>query len=178
MEAPDNKIKSTHYTAFNFLPIVFFLQFKNVVVCFYTLNTAFQFIPAISTNSPMASLVPTLFIILVGMGKEFYLEVKRWNEDKRINRLPCRIVDDLKDGTLSASESQVQNIRVGDILLLKDDDYVPADCCMLQASNRGTGQAFIMTDALDGERNFKPKITHRRLQGELTELLSMNKLRF
>ena len=112
------------------------------------------------------------------MGKEFYLEIKRWKEDKRINKLPCHIVNDLKDGRLCIAESQVQKIKVGDILLLKDDDYVPADCCILRACNEGSGKAFIMTDALDGERNFKPKITHQRLQCELTQLLSMNRLRF
>jgi len=47
---------------------------------------------------------------------------------------------------------------VGDILLLKDEDYVPSDCVLLQASSHENGQAFTMTDALDGERNFKSKL--------------------
>ena len=68
-----------------FVPIALFLQFKKVVVCFYTFNTVMQSIPAISTNSPLASLVPVIFVILVGMGKEGYLEYKRMKEDKRIN---------------------------------------------------------------------------------------------
>ena len=84
-QAPANKIKSTHYTPLTFAPIVLLLQYKNVIVCFYTFNTIMQSIPAISTNSPMASMIPTIFIILVGMGKELYLEIKRWKEDKRIN---------------------------------------------------------------------------------------------
>jgi len=33
----------------------------------------------------MVSLLPTLFIIILGMLKELYLEIKRWKDDKRIN---------------------------------------------------------------------------------------------
>ena len=91
-QAPNNKIKSTHYTPWTFVPIVLLLQYKNVVVCFYTFNSIMQSIPAISTNSPMASLIPTIFIILVGMGKELYLEIRRWREDKRINEAAVNLV--------------------------------------------------------------------------------------
>ena len=90
--APNNKIKSTRYSALTFVPIALFLQFKKVVVCFYIFNTIMQSIPAISTNSPLASLIPVLFVIIVGMGKEAYLEYKRWKEDKRINGQPCYIL--------------------------------------------------------------------------------------
>ena len=51
-----------------------------------------QSIPAISTNSPLATLIPTLFIIFLGMVKELYLEIKRWKEDKRINEAPAFIL--------------------------------------------------------------------------------------
>ena len=39
MAAPGNKIKSTRFNVFSFVPITLFLQFKKVVVCFYTFNT-------------------------------------------------------------------------------------------------------------------------------------------
>ena len=101
LEAPLNKIKSTHYTPATFLPIVLLLQFKNVVVCFWSFNVIMQSIPAINTNSPLATGVPTIFIILLGMSKELYLEIQRWKEDKRINEAPCHILSDVKaDGSL------------------------------------------------------------------------------
>lgn len=55
-------------------------------------NVGLQCIPAISTNTPIATGIPTLFIIFLGMGKELYLEIKRWKEDKRINTAPCNIL--------------------------------------------------------------------------------------
>lgn len=51
----------------------------------------------------------------------------------------------------------MQHLRVGDMIKLKDDDYVPADCIILQAAH-ANGQSFTQTDALDGERNFKSKL--------------------
>ena len=116
-----------------------------------------QSIPAVSTNSPIASLIPVIFVILVGMAKELYLECKRWKEDKRINSAPVNLLSEVNDkDELVYREDIVANLRVGDIIQLKDDDYVPADCIILRSQQKN-GQAFIQTDALDGERNFKSK---------------------
>ena len=90
--APSNRIKSTRYTVLTFLPIVLFLQFKKVVVCFYTFNTILNGIPNVSVNSPVQSGAPLLFVILVSMAKEAYLECKRYREDRRVNEQPCKII--------------------------------------------------------------------------------------
>ena len=134
VEHPSNKIKSTRYNAFSFLPIALFLQYKKVVVGFYTFNVIMQSIPAVSTNSPLASLIPVLFIIFVGILKEAYLEYKRWKSDKEINEAPCSILRGVRDKELVFEPSQVQEIVVGEILRLQDGDYVPADCIVLRAS--------------------------------------------
>ena len=39
--APSNKIKSTRFTPATFIPIALLLQYKKVVVCFYSFNTIF-----------------------------------------------------------------------------------------------------------------------------------------
>ena len=102
--APTNKIKSTRYTALTFLPIALFLQYKKVVVCFYTFNTVMQSITAVSTNSPLASGIPVAFVILVGMAKEAYLEYKRWKADKTINEKPCRTLHKVSRSKAENSE--------------------------------------------------------------------------
>ena len=79
------------------MPIALLLQYKKVVVIFYTFNTVFQSFPAISTNNPLVSLIPTLFIILMGMGKELYLEYKRYKEDKIINQTECKVLTSLTE---------------------------------------------------------------------------------
>lgn len=61
-----------------FIPVSFLLQFLKVVNLFYTFNGILQFIPAISTADPIASYLPVLFVVLMGMAKEGVLEYKRF----------------------------------------------------------------------------------------------------
>lgn len=48
-------------------------------------------------------------------------------------------------------------LRVGDVIELMDQQTVPADCLLLSAEN-SSGQCFIQTASLDGEKNLKPKM--------------------
>ena len=68
------------------------------------------------------------------MMKELYLEFKRWKEDKKINKTSCTILVSVSETSLTFEGTQLQFLRVGDILNLKDNDYVPADCVILKTS--------------------------------------------
>ena len=105
---------------------------QEVIIIFFTINGAIQFVPKFSTNSPMASVVPTAFIVLVGIGKELYLEIKRYREDNAVNSKKCEVLQDVdSSGDTMFGVREIQHIKVGDILRLKDDDYVPADCVLV-----------------------------------------------
>ena len=43
-------------------------------------------IPAISTNNPLATIIPLAFIIVLGIIKELIVEIKRWNDDRIVNK--------------------------------------------------------------------------------------------
>ena len=89
-----------------------------------------------ATNSALATGIPLFFIILLGMGKELYLEFRRWRDDKRVNVRSCRILKNLGRNKINRQQFSVcqeQGLRVGDIVRLRDDDYVPADCIILKA---------------------------------------------
>ncbi|OQO03363.1 hypothetical protein B0A48_11621 [Cryoendolithus antarcticus] len=61
-----------------------------------------------------------------------------------------------QDADFSWTHVQWHNIRVGDFVMLKRDDPVPADLVLLHASGE-EGVAYIETMALDGETNLKAK---------------------
>jgi len=61
-------------------------------------------------------------------------------------------------------------LRVGDIIRVKRDDFIPADLIMLCNSDIKKGQAFIETKNLDGETNLKPKIVNSDLKEKLKTL--------
>ena len=78
-KCPPNGRKSTRYNIVTFLPIVFLYQFTRVINCFYVFNAVLQSIPSISTNNPLATIIPLSFVISVGILKEAIVELQRWN---------------------------------------------------------------------------------------------------
>ena len=83
---PTNRVKTTRYNWFTFLPITMFLQFTRVVNIYYLFNGLLQMIPAVSTNKPIATFIPLSFVIMVGIIKEMIVEIKRGLDDKALNK--------------------------------------------------------------------------------------------
>ena len=61
------------------------LQFAKVSNTFYLIGAILQSIPAISTNDPIATIVPLAYVVAVGMLKEFLADYKRYKSDKKTN---------------------------------------------------------------------------------------------
>ena len=123
---PTNKRKSTRYTWATFFPIAFALQFKKLVNIFYLITGILNFFPAIQVNSPLAVLVPTAAIMLLGVIKEFVGELKRYKEDKKVNATPVKRLA-MPGSSLYAGTDQLQweqtclaEVQVGDIIKLDD----------------------------------------------------------
>jgi phospholipid-transporting ATPase len=129
---------------FTFLPAALFIQFLNLTNVFYLANVILQFQPSISTNSPLASLIPLSFVVFIGMLREFLADMKRWSEDRKTNRVTYKRLaskDDLVNGLHDVRSDQ---IRVGDILQFDDDQIVPTDCLLLHTVEKH-GECFIQT---------------------------------
>lgn len=71
-------------------------------------------------------------------------------------------------GTAAWERTLWKKVEVGDILLLREDDEVPADMVVLATSD-DDGQAFVETKNLDGETNLKPRRAVRATQGLQSE---------
>lgn len=63
---------------------------------------------------------------------------------------------------ISTTKTKWKNLKVGDIVKLEADDWVPADIILLTSTNE-MGEAFIETMALDGETNLKSRIPNIEL---------------
>ena len=140
---------------------------------FYLANVILQFQPSISTNSPIASLIPLSFVIFIGMLREFLADLKRWGEDRKTNRVLFKRLatkDDLVNGLHHVRSDQ---IKVGDILQFEDDELVPADCLLLHTVEKH-GECFIQTAQLDGERNLKLKMCMTYVHENFDYLINNN----
>ena len=66
----------------------------------------------------------------------------------------------------------LQDIKVGDILEVKDEQVLPADCILLK-TEKPDGLAYVETSALDGERNLKPRFAPMEIQLGFTEIFGL-----
>ena len=132
------------------------LQLKNVMHCFFLFNGFLQSIESISTNSPLASLVPVGWTMSMGIIFELIADIRRYNSDKKVNN---QQVDILKEGETSVKTTS-SKLKVGNIIKMNNGQMVPADCIVLSTQDH-LGQCYISTSNLDGERNLKPKIASK-----------------
>jgi magnesium-transporting ATPase (P-type) len=163
-----NVVKSTRYNLISFVPATLFLQFTKVINCFYLVNMILQMFPQISTNAWYFTAFPLAFIIGLGMIKEAIADLKRYLQDRQVNNYPVKKVTGPpppKAGSKVPQFKQITtgSVQVGDIIVVKDDETVPADCILLSTDptrDSTLGQCFISTGNLDGERNVKPKLAY------------------
>lgn len=147
-----------------------------MVIVFYLITGILQFFKKWQTNKPFVILVPTFFIIGLGIVKEALAEIKRYKEDKRFNaELYDRVAPKGHEsysggsGGLQTVPTMLQDLKVGDIIRIHDGQIVPADCILLKIENE-SNECFVKTVPLDGERNLKPKLPCRQLANDFDRM--------
>lgn len=166
---PTNKMSSTKYNKWNFLPLSLFQQLKSIINLFFICNGCLQTIPSIATNSPLVSLIPVSWVMLMGMIFEGVSDVKRWLNDNEIN---AQKIDRVCSDGSTCKNKQIlsESLKVGDVIQLKNNEMVPADVVLLSTDDP-LGQCFISTETLDGEMNLKPKFAPALTQSKMNELI-------
>ena len=108
-----------------------------------------QSIPAISPLNPITAILPLAFVLMVSLIREAIEDYRRYRSDRKTNMMKFEKLE--AKGRFESVQSK--NIKVGDILLVREDDIFPADLVLLKSS--GGQNAFIQTSSLDGEKNLK-----------------------
>lgn len=128
----------------------------NAVNIFFIMNGFLQYNERIKTNSPWSTHAPVLWVIIMGIIFEFLEERKRSSQDSEDNNIKVTKIN-IANGSQTDGDTISLNLHVGDLIKLKDNQLVPADCVVLQTSD-SKGLCFISTESLDGERNLKTKL--------------------
>uniref|UniRef100_A0A672IM61 Phospholipid-transporting ATPase n=1 Tax=Salarias fasciatus TaxID=181472 RepID=A0A672IM61_SALFA len=144
----DNRIISSKYTIWNFVPKNLFEQFRRIANFYFLIIFLVQVIIHTPT-SPVTSGLPLFFVITVTAIKQGYEDWLRHKADNEVNGAPVFVV---RSGSLVQTRSK--NIRVGDIVRVAKDETFPADLVLL-SSDRADGTCHITTASLDGETNLK-----------------------
>uniref|UniRef100_A0A8C9SJS6 Phospholipid-transporting ATPase n=1 Tax=Scleropages formosus TaxID=113540 RepID=A0A8C9SJS6_SCLFO len=132
----DNRIRTSKYNIFTFLPINLFEQFQRVANAYFLFLLILQLIPQISSLSWFTTIVPLVLVLTI-------TAVKDATDDYVGNVLCSRLQNE-----------KWMNVRVGDIIKLENNQFVAADLLLL-SSSEPYGLCYVETAELDGETNLK-----------------------
>ncbi|KAI5798151.1 phospholipid-translocating P-type ATPase [Pyronema domesticum] len=204
---PPNIISNHRYTVFTFFPLTLYHEFSFFFNLYFLLVALSQIVPALRIGFLSTYIVPLVFVLTITLGKEAHDDIARRRRDAEANSEPYEVLalgvaasrpasrirglGKKKAGTVGTLTDDRENLRtimkksrdlkVGDILVLKKDQRVPADVIILKSisadvENGGdpedgtNGEAFIRTDQLDGETDWK-----LRMAPALTQALPASK---
>lgn len=161
----DNQLSNRKYTLLNFLPKNLWEQFSRFMNQYFLLIACLQLWSLITPVNPASTWGPLIFIFAVSATKEAWDDYNRYLSDKKANE---KVVWVVKQGIKKLIQSQ--EIRVGNIVWLRENDEVPCDLVLIGTSDP-QGVCYIETAALDGETDLKTRLIPAACMGIDFELL-------
>lgn len=185
---PNNAITNAKYTAWSFLPLTLYNEFRFFLNIYFLLVALSQIAPFLRIGYMSTYIVPLACVLTISIGKEAWDDIGRRRRDAEAN---AELFTVLSYSSTAARRSpatgleaqrRARDIRVGDILKLEKNQRVPADVIILQSNPSDSGariqdnaaalqsasETFIRTDQLDGETDWK-----LRLPSALAQNLSL-----
>uniref|UniRef100_A0A6I8N6V6 Phospholipid-transporting ATPase n=1 Tax=Ornithorhynchus anatinus TaxID=9258 RepID=A0A6I8N6V6_ORNAN len=144
----DNRIISSKYTVWNFLPKNLFEQFRRIANFYFLIIFLVQVIVDTPT-SPVTSGLPLFFVITVTAIKQGYEDWLRHRADNEVNKSTIYTIENAE-----RVKKESEKIKVGDIVEVAADETFPCDLILLSSSS-DDGICYVTTASLDGESNFK-----------------------
>ena len=106
------------------------------------------------------------------MIKDAFEDYKRHKSDDQENTRQCEVLNaQIKDFV----KRDWRDVRVGQIIKIKSDEYVPADVLILSTSD-SKGVCYVETKNLDGETNLKIKTANKDLHQEFDSINRLSKI--
>ncbi|EIW80800.1 aminophospholipid-transporting P-type ATPase [Coniophora puteana RWD-64-598 SS2] len=147
-----NAVSTSKFNAATFVPKFLLEQFSKYANLFFLFTACIQQIPGVSPTNRWTTIVPLAAVLAASAFKELQEDLKRHQSDAELN---ARLAEVLTSGN-QFTPRKWKNIRVGDVVRVNADDFIPADLILL-ASSEPEGLCYIETSNLDGETNLKIK---------------------
>lgn len=209
-----NRIRTSKYTLFTFVPKNLFEQFRRPANFYFLVMAIIQLLPQFGVKSPALTLLPICAVVFISGLKDAVEDYQRHKVDETYNRSITHMLQGYentnypeptdknnwfslhsstpkkeKDGDVDGGKETKpeiehhdvishiddeqrpeekrsgrgtfrkalsMDVRVGDFILLRNGDSVPADAVLLSSSDK-EGVCFVETKDLDGETNLKPR---------------------
>lgn len=144
-----NRTSTTKYTWYSFLPMSLFEQYRRAAYWYFTAMAILSLL-SFGPYSPISLWLPLLFVLALGILRDFAEDLRRSRGDKEVNSRPILV----HTGGGQFEEKQWKHLRVGDIVKVTDGNYFPSDLLLLSSSTTD-GVCYVETMNLDGETNLK-----------------------
>ena len=162
----NNKISTTKYNAFTFLPKALLYQFIRLANVYFVFMAVLQSISLISPLSPTTAIAPLVFVLAVSLIREAVEDLKRRKLDNEQN---SNEVETYINGKWMKIQSG--NLQMGEIVRVKKDGVFPSDLLLID-SNLKDGICFIETGTLDGEKTLKIKNAPNFTKGKFSSIIN------
>ncbi|KAF9351663.1 hypothetical protein BGX26_010376 [Mortierella sp. AD094] len=146
-----NRISTSKYNYFTFLPKFLYEQFSKYANIFFLFTACIQQIDGVSPTSRYTTAVPLVVVLFATAVKEVMEDYKRHTSDSETNARKSKVLQ----GNTFVPKAW-HSIRVGDIVRVEGGEPFPADLVLL-SSSEPEGMCYIETSNLDGETNLKIK---------------------
>lgn len=107
--------------------------------------------------------VPLAFVLAVTIGKEGYDDYKRYLRDASANSTRYQVLDPQQVSNAEDNHDLIKlvpssKLKVGDLVKLEKNARIPADLLLIKTTD-ASGSCFIKTDQLDGETDWKLRLS-------------------
>ncbi|KCZ75969.1 hypothetical protein H311_03041, partial [Anncaliia algerae PRA109] len=162
-----NRLKTSKYTKLNFFPLNLYHQLTKAPNVFFLVTLILLSIPSISPFSPYTYLVAFVSVLGVSMVKDGIEDYQRHMSDHEYNKKITHVVSyNRETNQVEIKDVFVEELDVYDYVIVKEDEEIPADMIFLtsksvKADNKKCSKhCFVETSNLDGELNYKKKLSH------------------
>ncbi|CAH2350246.1 probable phospholipid-transporting ATPase Neo1p [[Candida] railenensis] len=160
-----NAVSNAKYNPVTFIPIILYEQFKFFFNLYFLLVALSQAIPQLRIGYLSSYIVPLGFVLTVTMLKEATDDIARRRRDKEQNNELYEVINRASTISNEVTLIKSKDLKVGDLVRLHKDSRIPADMILLQCTEQdGNGESFIKTDQLDGETDWKLRISCPKTQ--------------
>ncbi|CAG8499167.1 10682_t:CDS:2 [Funneliformis mosseae] len=158
----NNSITTSRYKIYNFLPKQIMYQFSKIANIYFLFVAALQSVPEFSPTGRYTTIIPLSVFMSIAIAHEGFDDYRRHKQDQVENNNDCNSLNVYKSNDSTTQRLGVwrktkwRNLKVGDIVSVKAQEWIPADLLLLH-SNGEEGTCYIETAALDGETNLKQR---------------------
>ena len=150
-----NKISTSKYNLLNLFPKILMEQLSRICNIYLLIIALLQSIKSISfTDGYPLVLIPLTSLILLNGFKDYIEDRKRKETDKKENNNSILIYNQKKNKFVS---DIWQNIKLGDIIKVKNGEKFPCDLIFIESSPESKGQCKVDTKNINGETNLNIK---------------------